>query len=66
MEPSEKSAELSNFLEQVFGRTTAIKKDVCVYCNEDAGDFRDDLSRREYTMSGLCQLCQDEVFGAGS
>ena len=66
MEPSEKSAELSEFLEDVFGRTTAIMYDLCVSCARDASNFRDDLSRREYTMSGLCQLCQDEVFGAGS
>ena len=26
--------------------------------------FRDDLSRKEYSISGLCQNCQDEVFGA--
>lgn len=25
--------------------------------------FRDDLSRKEYSISGLCQDCQDEVFG---
>ena len=26
-------------------------------------DFRDDLSRREAKISGLCQKCQDEFFG---
>ena len=26
--------------------------------------FRDDLSRKEYSISGMCQDCQDEVFGA--
>ena len=70
MEPSEKSAELSSFLEDMFGRTTAITNDLCVSCNRDIrdfrDDFRDDLSRREYVISGLCQRCQDEVFGAGS
>ena len=25
--------------------------------------FRDDLSRKEYSMSGLCQDCQDKAFG---
>ena len=28
------------------------------------GDFRDALSRKEYSISGLCQECQDSVFGA--
>lgn len=26
-------------------------------------DFKDDLSRKEYQISGLCQKCQDSVFG---
>lgn len=25
--------------------------------------FRDDLSYKEFTISGLCQKCQDSVFG---
>ena len=25
--------------------------------------FTDDLSAREYTISGMCQRCQDSVFG---
>ena len=66
MEPSEKSAELSNFLEDMFGRTTAITNDLCVSCAREVSNFRDDLSKREYVISGLCQLCQDEVFGAGA
>jgi hypothetical protein len=28
-----------------------------------AEDFRDDLSRKEYGISGMCQKCQDSVFG---
>mgnify|MGYP001159308508 FL=1 len=27
--------------------------------------FRDELSAREYYISGMCQACQDSVFGAG-
>lgn len=26
--------------------------------------FRDEVNRREYGITGLCQRCQDEVFGA--
>lgn len=26
--------------------------------------FRDELSRREYRISGLCQSCQDKIFNA--
>ena len=27
--------------------------------------FRDELSAREYYISGMCQHCQDSVFGTG-
>ena len=33
-------------------------------CGGDANHFRDALSRKEYTISGLCQECQDDIFGA--
>jgi hypothetical protein len=36
----------------------------CVMCGESAGTFRDARSEREYDISGLCQKCQDKVFGA--
>ena len=26
-------------------------------------DFQDELSRNEYSISGMCQECQNEVFG---
>ena len=32
-------------------------------CGGAAVEFQDDLSRREYRISGLCQKCQDSVFG---
>ena len=35
---------------------------MCVSCGCYAGWFKDDLSAKEYTISGLCQQCQDEVF----
>ena len=66
MERFEKSAEVAEFLESMFGRTTAIENEMCVSCKEDIRDFRDDLSKREYAISGLCQQCQDGVLGAGS
>ena len=28
--------------------------------------FRDEISRKEYSISGLCQFCQDKVFGSDS
>jgi hypothetical protein len=66
-EPSKKSPEIEAFLEATSGRTTAIKSDRCVRkpigCEGPATEFRDELSKREYTISGLCQKCQDRLFG---
>jgi hypothetical protein len=45
----------------------AVNMGKCPGCHEDVGpnDFRDTLSRKEYFISGLCQQCQDKVFGGG-
>ena len=62
VEPSVKSTELSEFFEVFFGRTTAIKNQICTCCGGRAISFLNKLSRREYSISGLCQECQGEVF----
>lgn len=66
-EESKKSEGITNFLEANFGRSTAIAADVCVPkpvgCGGPATEFRDEKSRKEYSISGLCQKCQDEIFG---
>jgi len=33
-----------------------------VGCGGPAERFHDELSAREYTISGLCQRCQDAIF----
>ncbi len=38
----------------------------CPFCNkkiDEEKDFRDSLSRKEFKISGLCQNCQDKIFG---
>lgn len=35
----------------------------CPACKRDIHGFKDKLSYKEFTQSGLCQDCQDEVFG---
>ncbi len=37
----------------------------CAFCAKDIEktEFRDADSRKEFTISGLCQDCQDDVFG---
>lgn len=61
--PSQKAPELEIFLQRNFNRTTSIQSNTCVSCNGDASTFKDQLSKKEYTISGLCQKCQDDIFG---
>jgi len=47
-------------------REKAIEENHCIEsksCGGKAEDFRDELSYEEYLHSGLCQKCQDEIFG---
>ena len=48
----------------LFGRsrTIAMSNNQCVVCGEFNLEFRDELSRKEYGISGMCQCCQDSVF----
>ena len=67
--PSKKSPgmvrSIDSLAESWFGRprSDSIKQDICVCCGEPAIHFDDDLSRKEYSISGMCQICQDEIFG---
>jgi hypothetical protein len=69
MKSSKKSPEmnawLDDFASKIFGkgRTDSILKDQCVTCANLADEFRDALSRKEFSISGMCQVCQDSVFG---
>lgn len=43
-------------------RSQAILANLCVFCDNPNLNFIDDLSRREYKISGMCQSCQDNFF----
>ena len=61
---SGKSQEVKNLIEAVFpGTAKAIAEKRCPTCQKALGKFRDQLSAREYEISGMCQECQDSVFG---
>jgi hypothetical protein len=64
MLPSQKSLEMEKALQNLFGfdRRGFIMADQCVFCKSPATKFRDDLSRKEFGISGMCQKCQDKVF----
>lgn len=61
---SEKSEGMKASIEQLFpGTMEAIESNCCPMCRNPIGEFRDDLSIREYEISGMCQECQDIAFG---
>ena len=43
-----------------------LKNRQCPLCSKpiDLKDFKDELSLKEFTISGMCQECQDKIFGA--
>ena len=61
-----KSWEVEAMLSKLTGvsRVGAVAEASCVTCKGEANSFRDTLSQKEYTISGMCQSCQDSVFGA--
>ena len=65
--PTEKSPRINELLDSIIqsrlGRTESIMNDVVVTCTVPAFEFIDSLSHTEYNISGMCQTCQDEVFG---
>lgn len=36
---------------------------MCPTCNKPYGAFKNDESIKEYKISGMCQSCQDGIFG---
>lgn len=65
MQPTNKSDAIETALTNIFDvdRVGSIIAGVCAWCDAPADSFRDDLSRKEYRISGMCQNCQDDVFG---
>ena len=60
-----KHPQIEEMLSKLTGvsRVGAVHEASCVTCGGEARIFRDDLSRKEYTISAMCQDCQDSVFG---
>ena len=70
MKPTPKSPEISDFINSLLTINTrefAITEGLCATCKAtdiEISSFTDDLSVKEYQISGMCQKCQDSVFGA--
>lgn len=65
LEATPKSAEVEALLEAITGRNRGqcVREARCAFCGGTATVFKDPLSRKEYTISGMCQACQDATFG---
>ena len=65
MKPTEKITEIDDFIKEVFGidRIKIIENNNCVFCVDPNFNFRDTKCVQEYRISGICQNCQDDVFG---
>lgn len=64
-----KSPDVNKLLDEMsltlFGRarSVAIAGNGCVRCGKSATEFKDARSKKEFDISGLCQTCQDLIFG---
>lgn len=45
---------------------TKILHGKCATCSVKITELRDEGSLREYMIGGMCQNCQDEIFGTGT
>tara|TARA_B100000131_G_scaffold168442_1_gene162784 strand:+ start:8554 stop:8763 length:210 start_codon:yes stop_codon:yes gene_type:complete len=43
-------------------RSVAREGQTCVTCGGSAKEFKNAVSAKEYTLSGMCQVCQDKFF----
>lgn len=64
-EPTKKAPEIDAFIKNVMGksRPDTIRSGGCMTCTEPDMNFRTAPDRTEYSISGMCQKCQDSVFG---
>lgn len=64
MKPSHKHPEMEAVIQSLTGidRRAVINADICAMCGREASQFRDAVSAKEYSISGMCQQCQDSFF----
>lgn len=64
MKPTDKSPDIERFLKAMTGidRRQAVHEAFCVICGGPAIEFKDELSKKEFTISGMCETCQQKVF----
>ena len=62
--PTLKAKPIDQFISSTFdvNRVKVIKADLCSGCGKAALEFTSENSLNEYSISGMCQSCQDEFF----
>ena len=67
MKATDKHPTIEALLTSLTGRSRVecVDTGLCATCGQDAlnTSFRDELSWKEYSISGMCQKCQDDFFG---
>ena len=63
-EPTPKAPAIDEFITAVLGvsRREVINRNKCVACRYPDLYFRDEVSKKEYRICGLCQRCQDRIY----
>lgn len=63
--PTQKSKAIDDLLTSINGisRQGAAALGICTWCKKPIDGFRDELSEKEYHISGFCQNCQDKTYG---
>jgi hypothetical protein len=55
--------KFTQFAAKAIGGHNALNARRCPTCSNEIGEFRNTLSAKEFSISGMCQACQDSVFG---
>ena len=65
MKATNKHPQIDALISNMMGgsRQLCVENAECISCHGEARIFRDDVSRKEFTISALCQNCQDDIFG---
>lgn len=59
---AQKSPEMVALLKRLAPKPCTFGE-TCPTCGKKIGEFRNALSQKEFQISGMCQKCQDSVFG---
>ena len=65
--PTEKSPQIDKVITAIFGidRKASIENKTCATCGMEVkpDSFKNEISLKEFHISGMCQTCQDGIFG---